>query len=155
MGRLYISSPAEIESKAMRVLAMISRAAKANEACPDNGAIAALVGASSISAAPKYLDRLEKKGLISVERFNTQRRVTIVATGDQTRIYGDPRPHWSLSRKASPARPRQAGQGEAGETDVRAEVELEKRRVDREPCPRCGVRRDVGCRHLMADGRFA
>lgn len=34
-----------------------------------------------------------------------------------------------------------------------SETQIESLRVDREPCPKCGVRRDHGCKHVSVNRR--
>lgn len=49
----------------------------------------------------------------------------------------------------SPIR-QQRGEIEHASTAKLSEGEIAARRVDRDPCPRCGIRADVGCAHIKA-----
>lgn len=78
----------------LAVLREVTRAADAGEPCPSNNGLTDLIGAQSPSSPVNALRRLERAGLIRVERFATARRVTIVATGRQTRLDAPAKPHW-------------------------------------------------------------
>lgn len=84
--------------RAGKIFAILKQAAERGEACPTNAALRERfgVGQSVISNALAFL---EANGMISVERGNDQRVVTIRATGHKTA--GEVRkPHWS-ARKAA------------------------------------------------------
>jgi hypothetical protein len=68
-------------SKVMRILVA---AADAGEPCPSNLTIASAVGSSSMATGASCIALLESMNLISVERGNCSRVVTIVATGKRT-----------------------------------------------------------------------
>lgn len=76
------------------VLQALTRAANRNEPCPTNKRLAELLGASSSGAPNSTLQRLEKCGLIKVERYSASRQVTIVATGRRTRAPASAAKHW-------------------------------------------------------------
>ena len=77
-----------------RILAMLERAADAGQPCPTNAEITEALGTSSLSTAPDTIARLERDGLITVERGIRSRVVTIVATGHRTA--GEiTTPHWT------------------------------------------------------------
>lgn len=59
-------------------------AAEAGLPCPSNIDIEMLCGYNSCSMGPVMVKRLERKGLIRVERFQRFRIVEIVATGART-----------------------------------------------------------------------
>lgn len=125
--------------KEQKALALLRAAAENGERCPTNKAISAAVGAASVSRAPDLLSSLERQGIIKVDRGHMSRVVTIVETGDKTagRVK---QPHWSENAERAAA---------ASETMTAAkekDVAL-LRRVDRDPCPMCGVRGDIGCKH--------
>lgn len=67
-----------------QILALLSDAAAAGEPCPTNAEIIAVVGLRSIASAATAVARLEAAGLIRAERTATQRRVTILDTGETT-----------------------------------------------------------------------
>lgn len=127
----------------------IERAIDNGEVCPSNDAIAGLLSLSSPSAGTTLINAAVKKGLIAVERGHHSRVVTVLATGKRTVAITDG--HW-LDREGEPAVPRRT-RGPSIHTHARPRPipdELLPPRVDRDPCPRCGVRADVGCRHRAA-----
>lgn len=67
-----------------QILALLSDAAAAGAPCPTNAELIAAVGLRSIASAAESVARLEAAGLIRAERTATQRRVTILATGETT-----------------------------------------------------------------------
>lgn len=132
--------------------AAIKRAAESGAACPTNIELAAIAGKSD-SAVPTILDRLANRGLISVERGRRNRVVTILETGARTAgTVG--RPHWSTRGvKIAKAGTARAVAGlPAAESDRPDDANLPPA-VHRDPCPRCGTRRDAGCGHRA--GRIA
>lgn len=132
-------------------LRLIEAAASAGVACPSNETIAHAIGAASVSTGARLVQVLERRGLIRVDRFGMARRIEVVATGDSTAAI-EGAPHWSARgvRKAPP-RPRPAPN--FGEPDRRFRgLPPVDRFVDRDPCWRCGVRADLGCRHRPASG---
>ncbi|GMM61688.1 helix-turn-helix domain-containing protein [Novosphingobium pituita] len=62
----------------------LEEAARNGEPCPSNIDIEMLCGYNSCSMGPVMVKRLERKGLIRVERFQRYRIVEIVATGERT-----------------------------------------------------------------------
>lgn len=130
----------KLDESADTVLEMVERAANAGAACPSNLDIAQAIGAKSISSGPKALERLEKRGLIKVERGATSRVVTILATGKRTAGTVTKR-HWSVRGVV-----KSAPQNKPAEQIFREE----RPAVYRDPCPRCGVRGDIGCQHGWA-----
>ncbi len=111
------------------------RAATAGAPCPGNVRLAQIIGRKSQSSATKVLDNLVSRGMIRLERFQNHRIVTIVATGKRT--------------AGEPGIPHKARCGNRWTVRHNAEIDDEAlpARVDRDPCPRCGVRADIGCRH--------
>lgn len=116
------------------VLIELGRAANAGEMCPTNDAMA-----TKLHMWPNQVSlclvRLKREGAISTENGTYGRIVTITTTGKRTagRMPGPPR-----SPVRSPKEPR-----------------VLPPRIFREPCPRCGIRADVGCVHLVAPEVFA
>jgi hypothetical protein len=137
----------------LRVLRVLSAAADANRPCPSNPEMCVLLGMQSPSAGVACLLRLAAAGLILVQRFQTARQVTIVATGRTTFV--DPKqakPHWRdatdhMSRAAPTKRERPpiASRGR-----VQANDQPLPPAVFRDPCPRCGTRADIGCDHSFS-----
>ncbi len=76
------------------VLQALTRAANRHEPCPTNSRLAELLGARSSGAPNSTLQRLEKRGLIKVDRYSSSRQVTIVATGRRTRAPASAAKHW-------------------------------------------------------------
>ena len=72
----------------------LSRAAENGERCPTSIEIATMLDCSPGGTAAGIVKRLERRGLISVERYQRERRVTIVATGKSTAQVKTPAPHW-------------------------------------------------------------
>lgn len=168
---------ADLSSAQKRALAAIERAAEAGEPCPSNNDLADLLGHASPSAGSDIVRELEALGLILVERFQQARRVTILATGRVTAYRGRGVPHWRLREDRVPigeqcaaearnreARLKIASKFGGGNTNVldpldpgpvlRFQPKGEDRRrfvAGREPCPRCGTRADIGCRHQRLD----
>lgn len=63
----------------------ISDAAERGDICPNWLDLNEALGAESSSTSPKYVRRLEEKGLIVVKRYQRFREVQIVATGKWTK----------------------------------------------------------------------
>jgi hypothetical protein len=79
-----MGSCSTISGQDMVVLAALTGAANAGLPCPSNDDILAMTGAASPSSSAAILKKLEKRGLITVERFTNSRRVTIIETGRRT-----------------------------------------------------------------------
>ena len=132
------------------VFGLLRRAAEKGDRCPSNLDICFAVGFGSASAGPRILARIEKAGLIKVYSGQCSRVVEIVGTGKRTA--GDiPRPHWrdrpeNKHRKHKqyrvPIKPHPAPPEPCASFSVL--------RVERDPCPYCGVRGDVSCKHRVA-----
>lgn len=125
------------------VLAAITRAAENGQPCPTNDVLAGLISADSAATSVKVMRRLEKRGLIVVERFGMSRIVTVVESGKRTT--GEPkRVHW---RHRDPAAPVKHKPKPAAAPAAPAVAKPEPVRVDREPCFYCNIRADIGCKH--------
>lgn len=126
----------------------IVRAARAGLQCPTNPELCDIIGACSPSAGANVVAKLEKRGLITVERFNSGRNVSVPSLGLATRPYGGrSREHWRANGR-QPAR--------KAYTALKAEASTSQAAVAREPSPfpsapcfRCGAR--GWCGH---DGRI-
>lgn len=132
----------------------IERAARLGQRCPSNSDLAAAIGAKSPSGAVPVLARLVRRGALVVHSGNNARVVDIPSLGIGTAGLL-PAQHWrerrgqSLAVHERPAeveeqprplpRPRQAKPTPAFVPPV----------VRRDPCPRCGVRGDIGCKHTV------
>lgn len=147
MGRKTNMSP---NSSVMVVLRCLTAAAEAHEVCPTNDALAAAIQASSV-AASDLVRRLERRGIIKVQRGNCTRVVTILETGKRT--FGQvTSPHWRERNGPPPIAPMQ--QKLVGMTyperlvfNAEREAEIDARRIIRDPCVRCGVRKDNHAEH--------
>jgi hypothetical protein len=118
----------------------IVAAAEAGRPCPTNPEICGLVEAESPATAARIVNTLERRGLIAVTRFNSGREITVPSLGIATAPYtGKRSPHWRTTGAARPV--------ESAEAVARPDDEHLPPAVYREPCPRCGTRRDIGCKH--------
>ncbi|GAA0295678.1 hypothetical protein GCM10009087_01780 [Sphingomonas oligophenolica] len=77
-----------------KTLALITEAAEAGRRAPTADDIQEHTGCNSISTTVTIVQKLEKRGLIAVERFQRSRRMTIVATGKRTAAVINEAPHW-------------------------------------------------------------
>ena len=85
----------------LKTLALLVDAAEAGRPAPTADDIQEHTGCNSISSTVGFVQKLEKRGLISVERFQRSRRITILATGKRTAAVANQTPHW---RSGPPAR---------------------------------------------------
>lgn len=130
-------SPPTLSRVQQLVLGLIEIAADEGLPCPTNTQLFDELGVS-ISEGSTILVALELKGLIKVERGSSRRVVTIVATGKRTA--GEiTNTHWRYRPKESE---RQKAKRRVENHQSRME-EVELRRVDRDPCFRCGSRKDA------------
>lgn len=106
--------------------------ADAGAPCPTNAEVAAILGGDDRDGS-YMISALERAGKIVVHRQTTGRRIRIVGTGKATA--------WRLGHVDCVERPLEHG--------FRGPVP-EELRVDRDPCPRCNVRRDIGCEHTAS-----
>jgi hypothetical protein len=123
-------------------------AADTGATCPTNKALADQVGTHSFTTIIDIFKALEIKGLIMVQRYAVSRVVTIVDTGKATAGMHSEREHWRVAGAKNPGaytglRPSQFHRP----MKPRVEDIPTEQFVDRDPCPRCGVRADYGCRH--------
>lgn len=133
---------AEHERKLAHLFDILAAAASKGAPCPSNYELCGDINLSSPGNAAYLVCKIETRGLIRVERLGSSRRVTIVSTGQSTApVRGVPVEH----RKGAAREP---GAGNVG-FGFRGE-RPEHLYVDRDPCPRCGVRRDAGCAHRPA-----
>lgn len=134
--------------RAEQTYRILSRAARAGLPCPKNGELAERLGVTN-STASEWVTRLERAGRITVLRGLNNRVVTLTDTGESTA--GEvSKEHWRL---ASPHKAARASE-RTRETRLTNENSLaELTRVDRDPCPLCGVRGDIGCSHSRAATR--
>lgn len=123
------------------LLATLAKVAGVGAPCPNNDEIVNEIGLNGSYEVSPLLDDLESGAFIVVERVGYRRRATIVATGKTT--------EWSRAtggRKRLGNGRRDPDDPKALAGDFRGDLP-ESRYVYRDPCPCCGVRRDVGCAH--------
>ncbi|QNA85202.1 MarR family transcriptional regulator [Sphingomonas sp. So64.6b] len=77
-----------------RALAAIVDAAEAGRLAPTADELQATVGCDSVSTTVNIVQRLEKRGLIRVERYQRSRRIFVVSTGKATAPVNNKTPHW-------------------------------------------------------------
>ncbi|MFA7604518.1 MAG: MarR family winged helix-turn-helix transcriptional regulator [Novosphingobium sp.] len=121
-------------------------AAERGQPCPRNSQICDDLGMLSSATVSAMIGAIEMKGWIRVERGNCRRVVTIVETGARTAGKVNDR-HWRLRPQSSaprqPATARARASAKAEDTGPPPPAPI----ASREPCFRCGVRGDIGCRH--------
>jgi len=129
-----------------KTLEILTEAATAGKRCPKNAELVEMVGLHGAATGPHILRKLEQLGHISVERFQCSRVVTIVKTGLSTAGNPNATPHW-----------RDVDRGRANRTYMNARPTVRNTPafdpslyVYRDPCPRCAVRADIGCKHRAA-----
>lgn len=127
------------ESKRFRcreLLALLTECADKGAPFPRNDDICERLLIIGAGNPYEYIRHLEQNGLIRVERKGYIRRATIVSTGRRT--------DWSppLAKKRQ-----RSGFVHHVNAEAFSDDALARLRVERDPCPRCGVRADVGCSH--------
>lgn len=81
----------------------LDHAAQQGLPCPTTTELSFRLGYSEGGAVVAVMKRLEKRGLIEVERYQRERRVKILETGMQTAPVRNPAPHWrDRPRPSSP-----------------------------------------------------
>jgi DNA-binding MarR family transcriptional regulator len=104
MRSLYLRQLSDGE---LKTLALLVDAAEAGRPAPTADDIQEHTGCNSISSTVGFVQKLEKRGLISVERFQRSRRITILATGKRTAGVANQTPHWrsGVRPRATPSVP--------------------------------------------------
>lgn len=85
------------------ILNALVQAAEVGSPCPTADDLSDLIGSSSVSTTVGIMQRLEKRGIIKIERYQRERRVTIVKTGAKTAQVKTPVPHWRDRPRAVPS----------------------------------------------------
>lgn len=134
---MMASTPGAMSTRTRLIFRMLIDAAEAGRPCPSNADIAAETGGDARSYGTHALQQLEQLGLIRVHRSHNTRIVTIVSSGKAT---ADP-------EDCSTLRPARHSAARLRIDELPAGASLA---VDRSPCPRCGTRRDRGCRHTAS-----
>lgn len=81
------------------ILALLEWAARTGAPCPSNNQMAAQLRWPAANTVSKMVTRLERQGIITVERFNSARVVTIVSTGQHTARPACTKPHWRHAKR--------------------------------------------------------
>lgn len=115
---------APLHPAAQKIFDALAAAAEADQPAPRSHDLAKMAGIAG-SRACAIVQQLDTAGLIVIERRYAARRFTIVTTGARTAW-----PYSVLHRAETLAVPLPP-------------------RVDRDPCPRCNVRGDIGCAHQV------
>jgi DNA-binding MarR family transcriptional regulator len=85
-----------------RIFATIVVAAEVGRLAPTADELQAVCGCNSVSTTVNIVHRLERRGLIWVERYQRSRRMFVVSTGKATAPVSNKTPHWrTLSRPKS------------------------------------------------------
>ncbi|SNT15685.1 hypothetical protein SAMN06295912_1505 [Sphingomonas laterariae] len=84
------------------VFTAVAEAADVGAPCPSNQDLADIID-GSVSSPPYILTRLQRQGLIAIERYQKERRITIVETGKQTAPVRNPAIHWRNRKRNVPA----------------------------------------------------
>ncbi|MCW2763371.1 MAG: hypothetical protein JWR85_3572 [Marmoricola sp.] len=107
----------------------ILAAADARKPCPSNADLSDIAGFQRQQSAGVSLARIEKAGLIQIDRVSNGRTIRIIATGQRISTAR----YIAVERRYAQRRP--------------AFPETLPPVVLRDPCPRCAVRADHGCAH--------
>ena len=94
-----INAPDFMHERDRRGLAILEFAAKEGQPCPKNETFCMRLGFASTSGPVAMLARLERKGMIRVQRFQRSRVVEIIASGKKTAAPENTTPHWRDKRK--------------------------------------------------------
>lgn len=78
-------APVKVLAHCKAVLRLLTSAANVGAPCPSNAHLARAAGIVSTAAASGYVALLENLGVITVQRGQNRRIVTITATGKRTR----------------------------------------------------------------------
>lgn len=89
----------ELSAWEREVLACIAEAAEAGRVAPTGDELQERCGCESISTTVHLVQRLERKGLIRVERYQRTRRITILSTGKATAPVVNKTPHWRTKKR--------------------------------------------------------
>lgn len=128
------------------LLKWLTQCAATGAACPTNDEICARFGFSSKASSVRLLGRLEERGLITRERVGNNRRVMIKDTGAVTAMGGQGFGAGGCIGTGRNSHRRFASDAAIAEA-FPAVHPVPEMATDRTPCPRCGIRADIGCRH--------
>ncbi len=97
----YVGRQELARAREAQALALLEAAAEAGERCPTNLELCCALSVDSLATPVDLLKRLQRRGLIQIERFQNDRVVTITATGRKTLPPLYPVAHWRDRRRAS------------------------------------------------------
>lgn len=104
------------------VYRMLAEAAAHGRECPSNDDLCAVLACPSSSTPADAITRLERKGLIRVQRYQRARRVQIVVSGDWTAEPGNTAPHWRDRPKGKDMPTPAAHHVQRREPDISAQI---------------------------------
>lgn len=142
----------EIAANERAIYRAVRSSAEAGEECPKNETLAAVIGSASVSTPVRMLARLQKARRLVVHSYQSS-RVVEFPDGIKTKEPATKVPHWrdGGSKNFTPPKPRETNrqrQERQHAAFIAREREIESLRVaPRDPCPKCGVRGDIGCAH--------
>ena len=94
-ARVFVSSSVPDPREAERiVLAEITRCVELRIEMTGNEDLAQLLGDAALSTPPAILNRLERRGVIRVKRYQRSRQIIDLATGMATAEPSNTAPHW-------------------------------------------------------------
>lgn len=123
------------------VFKILQEHADAGQPCPSNNSLAERFGCSTSTICEAFL-ALQRRGLIAIKRGAKSRSITISATGQE--LVSRFRETGAVSQKRLLVD--EMVREKMRERDERAE----RQRTYRDPCHKCGVRADYGCKHTIA-----
>jgi len=125
--------------RGQEILAIFARAAETGAPCPTNDEIADLLDLYDNNGIVASIGDLRASGAIIVKAKGGYRSVIITETGKATGWTARPKQYVGRNDYLE-------GIGRIQFGSFRGDLPPE-RYVDRNPCCRCGVRADIGCRH--------
>lgn len=84
----------DLPAKDRLIYGALHRAAVAGQPCPTADDLVELSGYSAVSSTVEAIQRLERRGLIEVHRFQRSRQIMIVESGQWTARPLNLAPHW-------------------------------------------------------------
>ncbi|MES2055273.1 MAG: hypothetical protein V4564_04965 [Pseudomonadota bacterium] len=105
-----------------RIFATIVDAADAQRLAPTADELQAACGCNSVSTTVHIVQRLERRGLIHVERYQRSRRMFITATGKATAPVCNKTPHWRTIPRPKSAPTLSVQQLRQRQPDLAAEI---------------------------------
>lgn len=78
------------------IMGALTSAAEQGAYCPTADDLSDMIDSNAVSTTVAIIHRLERRGLVKVERYQRSRRVTIVETGCSTAEPANKAPHWRV-----------------------------------------------------------